>query len=119
MDQIELTDIRRISDTVIVILWSDGHESLYFADHLRKNCPCAACEKRPSDTSEGLFKIYGQNMSDVKLTGWVQMGRYAVEFHFSDGHNTGIYPYNLLRELCQCDVCTGNAIRIEGPLNSK
>ena len=118
MDQLELTDIRQISDTVIVILWSDGHESLYFADHLRKNCPCAACEKRPSDTSEGLFKIYGQNMSNVKFTGWVQMGRYAVEFHFSDGHNTGIYPYNLLRELCQCDVCTGNAIRIEGPLNS-
>ncbi len=118
MENLEINNIVQISDTVIVITWNDGHEGLYFADHLRKHCPCAACAKQPQESSEPLFKIYGQNPKEVKFTGWQRMGRYAVEFHFNDGHNTGIYPYQLLRELCQCDLCTGNAVRIQGPLNS-
>jgi DUF971 family protein len=33
------------------------------------------------------------------------VGRYALQFSWSDGHDTGIYSYALLRRLCQCDVC--------------
>jgi ATP-binding protein involved in chromosome partitioning len=34
---------------------------------------------------------------------WV--GRYALGFDWSDGHNTGIYPFDRLRALCPCDEC--------------
>ncbi|HID39558.1 MAG TPA: DUF971 domain-containing protein [Calditrichaeota bacterium] len=116
MADYELSEILQISDKVVIITWSDGHEGLYFADHLRKNCPCAACENKTEQSSTPPFKIYGQDQKEISFTGWARIGRYAVEFHFSDGHTTGIYPYKLLRELCQCDVCTGNAIQIQGPV---
>jgi DUF971 family protein len=33
------------------------------------------------------------------------VGRYALKFTFSDGHESGIYSFSLLRRLCQCDIC--------------
>ncbi|MBI2170751.1 MAG: DUF971 domain-containing protein [Chloroflexi bacterium] len=33
------------------------------------------------------------------------VGRYALQFLWSDFHTTGIYPYVTLRRLCQCDLC--------------
>ena len=32
-------------------------------------------------------------------------GRYAIRFHWSDGHSTGIYTFELLRQLCPCPIC--------------
>jgi DUF971 family protein len=29
------------------------------------------------------------------------VGRYALTFRWSDGHQTGIYSFHLLRELCE------------------
>jgi DUF971 family protein len=33
------------------------------------------------------------------------MGNYAVQITFSDGHATGIYSFEHLREICPCDAC--------------
>ena len=33
------------------------------------------------------------------------VGRYALRFRWSDGHDTGLYPWDLLRRLCPCEVC--------------
>jgi DUF971 family protein len=35
----------------------------------------------------------------------MQMGRYAVQFLWSDTHDSGIYPFDLLRKLCRCSEC--------------
>jgi DUF971 family protein len=35
------------------------------------------------------------------------IGRYAIQFHWSDGHSTGIYTFEHLRELCPCPRCAG------------
>ena len=49
------------------------------------------------------------NSDDVPLLIMLQdiesVGRYALQFKWSDGHDTGIYSYTLLRGLCQCDLC--------------
>lgn len=42
---------------------------------------------------------------DVEALDWMQVGRYALQFLWSDAHSTGIYPFTLLRHLCQCDQC--------------
>jgi len=36
---------------------------------------------------------------DVTITGIAPQGNYAVRLQFSDGHNTGIYSWDFLREL--------------------
>jgi DUF971 family protein len=33
------------------------------------------------------------------------IGNYAIEFHWQDGHSTGIYTYEYLRTLCPCSEC--------------
>lgn len=113
-----LEEIKELSDQVLIAIWDDGHESLYFADHLRKNCPCAMCSNEEEQPEEkNLFKKLGNpgTLDTISFAGWKMVGRYAVSFRFSDGHNAGIYPYALLRKLCQCDLCTGHSVRIQGP----
>jgi DUF971 family protein len=36
------------------------------------------------------------------------VGRYAIRIQWNDGHNTGIYSYQHLRELCTCPECVAN-----------
>lgn len=112
MEILKPTHIEQISDKAISVKWSDGHESIFFADHLRKNCPCADCESKRAKLAEKAFS----STTDVNISAWEMMGRYAVGFRFSDGHGTGIYIYENLRALCQCDICTDKVIRIQGPL---
>ena len=35
----------------------------------------------------------------VKVLGWEKVGNYAFRFEFSDGHRTGLYSYDYLRNL--------------------
>ncbi len=98
--------ITLVNETVLTIDWSDGHASVYFADHLRSHCPCAVCEKQ-RDAIQA---------SKVTFTEWHPIGRYALGFTFSDGHNLGMYTYQQLFDLCQCDACRKDVVRIRGPL---
>jgi DUF971 family protein len=42
---------------------------------------------------------------DVRAVGSSMVGRYAVSFDWSDGHSSGIYSYDYLLELCECENC--------------
>ena len=33
------------------------------------------------------------------------LGHYAYKITWSDGHDTGIYTCEALRDLCQCELC--------------
>jgi hypothetical protein len=39
-------------------------------------------------------------MTDIHL-----VGNYAVSPHWGDGHSTGFYTFNLLRDRCPCPTC--------------
>jgi DUF971 family protein len=95
---IEPREIRQETDAELRITWSDGEVCSYMAAALRRACPCAQCvnewtgEKILSDESvpENLL------MLDLQI-----VGRYALNFKWSDGHETGIYSFKFLRELCE------------------
>ena len=96
------TSIRKQGDQTILIIWGDGHQSQYSFRYLRQCCPCAACidewtnEKRLESESVPL------DLGGLKID---PVGTYALSFSFSDNHNTGIYHFNYLREICPCDFC--------------
>lgn len=95
-------EIGSVTDKTLAITWSDGHRSTYSWVSLRINCPCARCKGEPG------FRPRRLTEKDVPPTiRAISMGRigaYALRFVWSDGHDTGIYPFNLLRfELCECD----------------
>jgi DUF971 family protein len=33
------------------------------------------------------------------------VGKYAIKFHWNDGHELGIYSWQFLRDVCPCEEC--------------
>ncbi len=90
--------IQSIGDEV-AIRWDDGSESFYRMEALRAASPSAE-NKGESDLLGN--RIGGSNQTrfpGVRVTGWEIVGGYAIQFRFSDGHNTGLYSFDLLRGL--------------------
>lgn len=89
--------------TSLRIRWGDAHVSLYEPLRLRLECRCAACV----DEMTGVRRLTeGEVDPGVYPLAIHYVGRYALRFDWSDGHTTGIYPFELLRALCSCGVCT-------------
>jgi DUF971 family protein len=86
----------------IAILWEDGSESYYTMETLRKFSPSA--ENIGERDLMGQLIGGGQGPKEfpgVTVEGWQMIGGYAVQFRFSDGHNTGIYSYQYLKEIAE------------------
>jgi DUF971 family protein len=91
------------------ITWADGHTSHFDFPYLRDNCPCALC----NDEREKTKKVGGSSASSplpmfkpkVTAKSANAVGNYAVQIQFSDGHATGIFSFEHLRELCPCPRC--------------
>jgi DUF971 family protein len=96
-----------IPDRAMSIEWGDGHRSVYPFDLLRKECPCAVCREASHVDTNDPFKVVTSTVrpGEVTVTSAEQVGRYAVRFEWSDGHNTGIYSYEYLRTICPCERC--------------
>lgn len=85
--------------------WQDGHETIYDTVSLRWLCPCAYCrgeagmpgwlDSRPTLTPEQTRLV------DVHL-----VGSYAIAPSWGDGHHTGYYTFQVLRDRCPCPQCT-------------
>lgn len=97
---IEARQIIEESDSEISINWSDETESKYNAAELRKSCPCAGCINEW--TGEKTLKTDSVS-DDLSFSSIAIVGRYALNFHFSDGHDTGIYSFQYLRNLVKKD----------------
>lgn len=84
------------------IVWDDGLKSEFDAFTLRCSCPCAECVNEW--TGEKMLKDE-QIEKDVKIEDVSVVGRYALNFRFSDGHEAGIYSFKYLRELSGSKEC--------------
>jgi len=82
--------------TRLHISWADGASSLLAPWDLRVACPCAACV----DEMTGKRTLVPSSVSeDIYPASIHYVGRYALQFVWSDGHRTGIYPFEYLRRL--------------------
>lgn len=89
-------------DGRLLIVWDDGQEREYTVRELREACPCATCrEKRsaPAPPAAILPVLSMAEAQPLKLAGMKPLGNYAYSIAFSDGHDTGIYTLEFLREL--------------------
>lgn len=93
---IEPLQIIEESDSAISIAWSDNVETLFNAADLRRKCPCAGCVNEW--TGERMLKPEAV-ADDLSFSNIAVVGRYALNFNFSDGHETGIYSFRYLREI--------------------
>ena len=93
---IEPTKIIEESDSEVSIEWSDGEVIRYSAPQLRRACPCAGC----IDEWTGQKRLDENSVADDLAFKHISIvGRYALNFHFTDGHDTGIFSFAFLRKL--------------------
>ena len=84
------------SDSLVSIKWDDGAETSYSAANLRRNCPCAAC----IDEWTGRTILDSTKVPDDLAFRHISIvGRYALNFHFTDGHDSGIFSFAYLHNL--------------------
>ncbi len=96
------TKLERIGQDRLKIVWSDNTVRSYSVAELRDACPCATCrEKRnapPPDVTT-LPILSPSEAQPLTIESMRPVGNYAYGIDFSDGHNTGIYTFEALREL--------------------
>ena len=89
------TELRYRRETrELVIAYPDG-EFCLSAEFLRVHSPSA--EVQGHDARGGELP---RHKEQVAITGIEPVGNYAVKIRFSDGHDTGLYSWDWLRELC-------------------
>jgi ATP-binding protein involved in chromosome partitioning len=100
------TQVAQAGPDTLRIVWNDGHESLYPVRLLRLACRCAHC----IDEHTGRPILRPDSVpSDVRPVRISGVGRYALAFAWSDGHDSGIYTFESLRALCPCCARTAQA----------
>lgn len=89
----------------LTIRWSDGRVSFYPVKYLRRMSPSAEQRQLREEMAKNPLAVLpasaaaGAEDQPLTATGAEMVGNYAVRITFSDGHDTGIYSWNYLREI--------------------
>lgn len=86
---------------LLQIVWGDGEEANYPLDGLRRICPCVYC--RGGHEAMGQ-KMRADEMALPSRKNWTirqirPVGNYALQITWEDGHNTGLYRFDALRDV--------------------
>ena len=88
-----------LTEDGVIIEWSDGQRCHYSARDLRINCGCAECVE---EWSKRRILDPASVPADIRAEDYLLVGRYAVQFLWSDAHYTGIYPFDVIRSILPC-----------------
>ena len=102
--------VKKTEGTGVEIDWKDGHHSAWTFAWLRNACPARRAMRsakrragRPGvakPKEQTLLVMYEAPVKPVEVT---PVGKYALKFKWSDGHESGIYSWEYLRRVCQCE----------------
>jgi ATP-binding protein involved in chromosome partitioning len=89
----------------LTLAFDDGTQLTFGLEELRVNCPCAECR----GLREQGLAVWPKPASPRPLaaTGAELVGGWGVTITWNDGHNTGIYPWSLLRAWRADDLADG------------
>ncbi len=90
-------------DRGLTVRWSDGTSSFYPIGYLRRMSPSADARVLREQLAKNPLTVLpaAPPGSDGPLTasGAELVGNYAIRIRFSDGHNTGLYSWEYLRQI--------------------
>ena len=88
----------------LAIAWNDGLESYLKLEMLRRSCPCAVCQGE-ADVM-GLVDRPSPEYTDAsfRLRSIHPVGGYAVQAHWEDGHQSGLFSFSYLKTLGEPDA---------------
>lgn len=83
----------------LAVQWSDGGESYFSLERLRRACPCASCGGEPDVLGNIERPDVNYTSGSFELIGWELIGGYALQPRWQDGHSTGLYSFQYLQRL--------------------
>ena len=90
------TQIEQVGSNQLSITWADGKQSLFNVRELRLSCGCASCVDEWTGENRLSPESVPEDGHPIQIS---RVGRYAIQINWSDGHDTGIYPFDRLRKL--------------------
>jgi len=94
-------DIQQIG-VEIAIKWDDGRESFIPLESMRRHCPCAGCQGE-RDIMGNLYKGPDEPLTpkSFQLVWFINVGGYAIQPVWADGHSSGLFSFDYLRNLAE------------------
>jgi DUF971 family protein len=84
------------ADQVLEVTWPDQRIDRLRYHTIRSQCPCASC--RDEWTGQRVLDP-SSIRPDLKLVQMENIGTYAVQFAWNDGHSSGIFTWETLRSI--------------------
>lgn len=89
------------NEKTLTIEWNNGRSLTYTFAGLRAVCPCVECKGGHANMGGppdmGVYNDAYNPQLNLKEIG--QVGSYALQFHWNDGHHTGIYTWDYLSQI--------------------
>ena len=96
-----IKSLHEVGSYAIGVQWSDGHDSIYPLENLRRFCPCDSCQGN----------VQGEiPQASKRLRQLSRLGGQGVFLGWGDGHET-LYTTHQLRDLCRCAYCVAEPER--------
>lgn len=91
-------------DRGLTVEWEDGSASYFSIAYLRKMSPSADARALREEMQKNPLTVLpsrpaGLGDQPLRATSAELVGNYAIRIRFSDGHDTGIYSWQYLREI--------------------
>lgn len=103
------------SAQALEVKWADGHASSYPLKYLRAECPCATCRSERQAAKDNPFHILSGGLPSSDLRNVEPVGLYGMRLVWADGHATGIYTFDYLRQICPCEACRARRTEPDTP----
>ena len=94
----------QVIGNALAIKWDDQKESFVPLQSLRRSCPCASCQGE-KDIMGNVYQrapkpLTTEAFALIRLT---KVGGYALRPVWADGHDTGLFSFDYLRQLGEAD----------------
>lgn len=99
-DSVTPRDLKvKLAEQKLFIEWADGAHSELSLAELRRICPCATCRTERESQGANPLRVLKADPTGVRVVSAKLVGTYAIQFDWSDGHNTGIFDFRFMRSL--------------------
>jgi DUF971 family protein len=83
----------------LAVSFADGEELYLPLPLLRRACPCANCQGEPDALGRVVRPVVELGPRAFDLVSLTPVGGYALQIGWADGHSTGLYSFDYLRQL--------------------
>lgn len=97
----KIKGLNEVGRYAVGVQWTDGHDSIFPLENLRRYCPCDNCTRTASQAT---------STDSRRMRQFTRLGEQAVFIGWGDGHES-IYTTRQLRDICRCAYCVAEPER--------